>query len=102
MRLPLGIGSDMSYSQSFTFVDGMTDIDWDEFDHSPLDNETKDVLSYAIESAESIIGGDILGDHLNYEFRVVISGHHNPGAEPREGWSNDSLTINIYQVKERE
>lgn len=92
----------MSYSQSFTFVDGMTDIDWYEFDHSPLDNETKEVLSYAIESAVSIIEGDILGDRLKYEFHVVISGHHNPGAEPVEGWANDSLTISISQTKRRE
>lgn len=36
------------------------------------------------------------------KFKVTLSGHANPGNEPVAGWSNDCVTINIYQVEETE
>lgn len=92
----------MSYSMSFTVVDGMTDIDWENFDKLPYDKQTKNTLDEAVEYATMIVGSGILGDVEDYEFSVYVSGHHNPDCEPVEGWANDHLTLNIVQTKRRE
>lgn len=33
--------------------------------------------------------------------RVAISGHANPGHAPREGWSDEHLTISVAAVREQ-
>lgn len=33
-------------------------------------------------------------------YRIILTGHGNPGHEPTEGWANDFISITITQVSE--
>lgn len=55
--------------------------------------------SVALGSALSILGSGAVGSP-DKKYNVALSGHANPGHEPVAGWSNNCITINIYQLGE--
>ena len=46
-------------------------------------------------AAVALIESGCLGDGT---FTVNLSGHANPGHQPRDGWANDAVSISIAQV----
>lgn len=54
----------------------------------------------AFDAASALIGTKTVGE--NKKFKVIVSGHANPGNVPVAGWSNDCLNISIYQLEETE
>ena len=46
----------------------------------------------------SFIESGSVGDPFG-KYNFSISGHANPNHKPVPGWSNDSITINIYQME---
>jgi hypothetical protein len=57
-----------------------------------------DQYTQAIVAAFDLINSGVFGDPDNNSFRVTFSGHGNPGHVPLAGWSNDSISISIYQL----
>lgn len=51
----------------------------------------------AVDAAGIILGRGVLGTS-DKNYRVSIVGHANPKNEPVPGWSNDSVSISIYQT----
>lgn len=49
----------------------------------------------AIDAAKALIASGALGSGAT--FLASLNGHANPGNRPREGWSNDYVTVNLYQ-----
>jgi hypothetical protein len=47
--------------------------------------------------AVDMIESGCLGDPNKYYFGLTFSGHANPDHKPQPGWSNDMMTISIYQ-----
>lgn len=52
----------------------------------------------AVDAAGKIIASGVLGDPKKNRFSVRVSGHNNPNNEPVAGYSNETLSINIYQM----
>lgn len=48
------------------------------------------------EIATNIIESGIVGNNTK-RYTVSISGHGNPNHEPKSGWSNDNISIQITQ-----
>src|SRR5512142_3484513 len=68
-----------------------------------------DAAEEAIQTAKMMVinvlaSGAVTGSHVDEPLRhgisVSISGHANPGHDPAPGWSNDSMTVSVYQVGE--
>lgn len=51
----------------------------------------------AQKAVELLIASGVLGDPDEDEFVVTLSGHSNPGHEPRAGWANDMISISVNQ-----
>jgi hypothetical protein len=51
----------------------------------------------AKQAALDLIASGVVGDG-DAPIRVSLSGHANPDHEPAEGWANDFVSINIYQL----
>ena len=58
--------------------------------------ECGDQFDAAAAAAQSIIDSGVIGGE-GKQFYVAMSGHANPGHEPRAGWANDAVTIQISQ-----
>lgn len=52
----------------------------------------------AYDAAIAIIGTHGVG--FAKRFKVSLNGHANPGHEPVSGWSNDSVSVSVYQLEE--
>lgn len=61
--------------------------------------ESKAQADVAFDASAALILSGAVGSPEK-KYKVMLSGHANPGNEPNPGWSNDSLTINIYQLGE--
>jgi len=59
------------------------------------ENESKVALELAKETALSLVRGGQLGYG---KFKATMSGHANEGNQPRPGWSNDSISVSLYQI----
>lgn len=53
----------------------------------------------ALDLAERAIASGVVGDPKG-TYKVSMNGHGNPDHKPAEGWANDFVSINIYQVTE--
>lgn len=65
--------------------------------------EPKEEVAAASNKAKELVVETIASGFVGKEgkqFNVTANGHSNPGNEPKEGWSNDYVAINIYQVSE--
>jgi hypothetical protein len=51
----------------------------------------------AKEAAKAVIASGAVGD-ASKGFNIGLSGHGNEDHEPRAGWSNDVITINVSQA----
>lgn len=58
-------------------------------------DHVRDSLTHGTAAARGLIESGALGDG---PWIVSVSGHSNPGHKPTPGWSNDSVTINVYQA----
>lgn len=62
--------------------------------------EVDDALGIAQDIALDLIESGALGEGDDKIWSVSLSGHANPGNEPVSGWSNDSISINVWQADE--
>jgi hypothetical protein len=66
--------------------------------HSPAVAETvaevRDMVEAGIRSAESLVRA-VADGRPDWSVDVSISGHANPGGQPRDGWSNDFLSVSV-------
>ena len=53
----------------------------------------------AVKAVADLVNSGALGDPETKKFSVRINGHTNPDTEPKSGWSNDYVTINVYQME---
>ena len=58
--------------------------------------ECSDQFDAAAAAVQSIIDSGVVGGE-GKQFHVSMSGHANPDHEPRDGWANDAVTIQISQ-----
>jgi hypothetical protein len=89
----------MSYSYKVKLQPG-ADIHHAEVEESSgvEDLETQEVLNTAHKAVvQHILDAGIVGDSSK-SYLITVSGHTNPGHEPRAGWSNDTVTITVAQV----
>lgn len=84
----------MSWSKTFKWENGSLN------ENSPtavLSEDSLDQLSALKEAVTDIILSGAVGD-VGETYVVSVGGHANPGHEKTPGWSNDSISINIYQM----
>lgn len=60
--------------------------------------EANAAMKAAVDAAGEMITKGVFGDPKTKRFSVRISGHSNAGNEPVAGWSNDYVSINVYQM----
>jgi len=90
----------MSWSASFTVTPGMSPEEFEPSTSNVDDvDEHLDQYREAIASAFGIILSGVVGES-DKTFKVQLSGHGNPNHEPQAGWSNDTVTVTIYQAPE--
>jgi len=53
-------------------------------------------IDAAKDAVQRIIDLGAVGN--GHEVRVVLSGHANPGHEPREGYATDTVTVSVTQA----
>jgi len=87
----------MSWSASFKVIEG--DVDEDSVSESNVDiPQHSDQYEEALGAVWALLRTGAFGDSDETDFQISLSGHGNPGHVPVAGWSNDSLTISIYQL----
>lgn len=64
-----------------------------------LSDEAKHQVVVAMLNVITLIESGAIGDPAE-SYNVTISGHANPNHERTPGWSNDGLSISIYQTVE--
>lgn len=52
----------------------------------------------SVTAVDLLIGNGAFGDPDGL-YQVTLSGHGNPGHKPAAGWTNDSLSLTIYQLE---
>lgn len=88
----------MSWFKQFSGVQG-EDIADLEPDPSM---EVAPVFRLARGVADVIVQSGHVGDPDRFLFNIALSGHVNPNHEPRDGWANDTVTVNVSQGSRRE
>ena len=84
----------MSWSVSGTLPEGtLESLRVSALAQNPECGDQFDAVAAAV---QSIIDSGAVGK--NKRFVVNMSGHANPGHEPREGWANDCVTFSLSQV----
>lgn len=73
-----------------TYQKGLQSGDYD------LDPAAKEQGIEAIVVAKAIVDSGVVGSAV---VNVTISGHANPDHKPRQGWSNDALTIGVTSAE---
>jgi len=63
--------------------------------------ENHEALEAAKDAIVVLVNSNAVGDE-SVTYRVSANGHSNPDHKPAEGWSNDSLTISIYQASQQD
>ncbi len=58
--------------------------------------ERLEQVTAAKEAALVVLQSGALG--FGHPIAVSLGGHANPNHEPTENWSNDSISINVYQM----
>lgn len=86
----------MSWSAQGTVNDGQLDLPLTPY---LQDEAVVEQYNEAFRAVWNLVYSGALGDPSG-EYKVSVSGHANPGHVPTAGWSNDSITISIYQVGE--
>jgi hypothetical protein len=59
--------------------------------------ECADQFESAKDVAYMIVGAGAVGGSEK-KFVVTLSGHSNPGHEPRAGWATDMITVSVQQA----
>lgn len=86
----------MSWSASFIVDENGHPIE-DTVTESNTDPEFhQDQYEEALSALWALLRSGVLGH--GKQVQVNMSGHGNPDHEPTAGWSNDSLTISLYQI----
>lgn len=85
----------MSWSMSKK-VAGVSELDGWRPDY-PVEPEAVEQIDAAVATAKAIVAGGTIGGEGKLFF-VSLSGHANPGHEPRSGWSNDCITVSVSQA----
>lgn len=93
----------MSWLLSYDFEDkDLTEESEAEIKKTLVDNmdtwsrEAYDQIGVAMLMAVQLTKSEAVGDPAA-KYRVVISGHANPEHKPLDGWSNDCVTVSVYQ-----
>ena len=83
----------MSWSARYTYgAEGGVD-----FSGNPEMPEVATQFDQAVKSVNYLIQSGVLGSP-NGKYNIFLSGHANENHQPKEGWSNDSVTISITQI----
>lgn len=86
----------MSWSKSYT---GRKAFDKDEGSGGGLESdEAKAQLVVARKAAKLVLNTGKVGKGRGKDFSVSLSGHANPGHEPKEGWANDTISVVVTQI----
>jgi hypothetical protein len=64
----------------------------------PLPPESVEQVDAAKYAAKQLVESGAVGSGGKRVFNVFLAGHANPGHEPRDGWSNDTVTVSISQA----
>lgn len=88
----------MSWSASYVW-NGQTQTETQIHVQPELPVESKAQADVAFDASSAIILTGVIGSSEK-KYKVMLSGHANPGHEPNPGWANDCITINIYQLEE--
>jgi hypothetical protein len=56
-----------------------------------------DQADAAVAAAKHIVASGTVGGE-GVKVAATLSGHGNPGHAPKAGWSNDSVSVNVYQA----
>jgi hypothetical protein len=59
--------------------------------------EAAEQVDAARTAAQAILDSGAIGD-ANRPVSIVLSGHANPGHVPRDGFANDTITVNVTQL----
>jgi hypothetical protein len=85
----------MSWGASYKVIYG----EWHETSVSNVEvAQHQDQYLEALAAAKQLVDSGVFGDLSKFDFIVTTSGHGNEGHVPSPGWSNDFVSINIYQV----
>jgi hypothetical protein len=94
----------MSYSFNLTVtyedVPDLSDSIRREFHRSSLSSQAEHGTSFESINAveDAAIAAGFMTDALGHNWktaRIMVSGHANPNNSPREGWSNEYLTVTV-------
>lgn len=86
----------MSWSTSFK-AKGSNVYDVQEFGLESL--EAQKAAEQAGDLAALLVISGVVGS-IDKTYKVTVSGHANPKNEPVEGWGNDFVSINVYQIED--
>jgi hypothetical protein len=59
--------------------------------------EAKEQFEAAAAAAQALVDSGVVGS-ADKRLSIVLSGHANPGHEPRSGWASDTVTVTISQL----
>jgi len=68
--------------------------DWSNMNQH-AEAEAKEQVDKAVELVKAL--ADAVSDTVDRKIGATLSGHANPGHEPRDGYADDSITVNVYQ-----
>lgn len=83
----------MSWSLSFN---SLAALDRDEPSWGTVPEDARDQYEAARVAALDLIASGAVGG-VGEDYNVSISGHANPEHEPRDGYANDCIAINVSQ-----
>jgi hypothetical protein len=85
------------YKITLTPVDNHAQVDLEssQLQSGNGEKESADAINEAIQIAQLLVESGKFGLGT---FSVNLNGHANDGNKPKEGWSNDFVNIQIYQV----
>lgn len=64
-----------------------------------LGDEGQEQLELGRDVARRIIDSGAVGE--GEKFNITLSGHANPGHQPREGWATDMVSVSVSQTDTR-
>lgn len=60
-------------------------------------SDGSDQADQAVKAAKALVGSGVVGGK-GVKIGAVLSGHGNPEHTPRDGYANDTVSVNVYQA----
>lgn len=67
-------------------------------DYGDKSAEVREQFQLAKGMANNLVQSGAVGRGKGKSYQVTLSGHANPKHEPRQGYANDMISINVSQV----